>query len=115
MHLYLADPACTGSFGKRPIGVLAHIRDESDVDAGRLQVDCRPVGLVVSCDHDRGCAWQNAVTVDVGAGGAGQHDARPVIARKHERALDRAGGENDFLRPDLPGPLAWQMLGQRLR
>ena len=35
-----------------------------------------------------------------------QHDARPIVAGKHQRSLDRAGREHDFARAHLPEAFA---------
>ena len=53
-------------------------------------------------DHDGTRADLDAVAVGVGARGTGQHDAGAIVARKHERPFDGAGGQNDRLGAHLP-------------
>src|SRR5438552_7265647 len=65
-----------------------HLRDAGDEYSGLLQLERCRVRLVTCRDHYGACARQNAIAVQPGARRAGQHDPGPVVARKHERALE---------------------------
>mgnify|MGYP000417320888 CR=1 FL=1 len=52
------------------------------------------IGRIVVGREHRPTPWQHGIPVDVGADSTGQHHARPVIARKGQGPLDRAGGEH---------------------
>ena len=52
---------------------------------------------------------QHTVTMQIRRRRAGQHDAWPVVAGKHRRPLDRAGRDDDTLRPHQPEPFARQI------
>ena len=86
--------------------VGAHIGDGGDRDAGRLQIKGSLVGRVVCGHQHRAVADPHAVAVEIGLRGAGQHDARTVVARKHQRPLDRAGRQHHRLGAHLPQALA---------
>ncbi len=88
----------------------------------RVKVERRAIGGVVRGDDDGAAAAAHAVAVEVGARRVGQHHARPVVAREHQRPLDRARREHHLLRAHLPQPLArqarvgvGQMVGDALR
>ncbi len=87
----------------------ADIDDRGDVDAGRVQIERRAIGRVMrGGDHDA-AARQHAVAIEIGARRIGQHDARPVVVRKHQRPLQRAGRDHHLPRAHLPQPLARQV------
>ena len=73
-----------------------------------MEIKRNPISRVVGGGDDDTRAGFDAVAVEVGGGGAGEHDAGPIVVGKDERSLDRAGGEHHLLRPHLPQPLARQ-------
>ena len=62
---------------------------------------------------DRIVADLDAIAVEIGAGGAGQHDAGAIIAVEHQRLFDRTLGQHDLLGADLPHALARRALRRR--
>jgi hypothetical protein len=101
--------------GAQPRRVLGAIGleprvDEGDGDPRRVQVGGDRVGGGARRrDHDP-AARRDAVAVDEDAQALGQHDARPVVVGEDERALVRAGGEDDLAGAHLPEPLAGQIV-----
>ena len=91
---------------QRPGRVVAQIDDGSDADARLLQVDRGRIGAVVGGVDADIPADGDAVMVEVGACGRGQHHARPVVVGEHHVAFDRAGGQHDAPGAHLPQPLA---------
>ena len=65
-----------------------------------------PPAVVTAGEDCKALAWRSREAVDVGARGAGKHDARAVIVRKYERALECACGEDRALGVDAPAPLS---------
>ncbi|MCX7200692.1 MAG: hypothetical protein NTW37_22585 [Proteobacteria bacterium] len=78
-----------------------------------MQVERRVVGRVVVREHQGTPAGLHAVAVEVGACTAGEHHAGQVVVAEGDRALDRAGCNDDLARADLPEALARQVLGDR--
>ena len=64
------------------------------------------IDRIVIGEEDGAPARQHGVAVDAGGGGARQHDARPVVAGKHQRAFMRAGRQHHPAGADMPDPLA---------
>lgn len=52
-------------------------------------------------------ADRDAKAINKCLGGRGQHYAGAIIARKDQRTLDGAGGEDDLLRPHAVQLFAW--------
>ena len=102
-------PAARAASGSAPAGLGPQIGDQRDVDAGRLQIERGAVGAVVRGRDDDALADLDAVAVAVTPRGVGEHDARPVVVREDERALDRAGREHHLARAHLPQALARQV------
>src|SRR3546814_7768566 len=72
-------------------------------------------------DDDRAVAYLHAIAVEIGAGGAGQHHARPVVAVEDERLFDRTLRQHNLFGPYAPHALARgrrgrlrQMIGEPL-
>src|SRR3546814_16524818 len=57
-------------------------------------------------DDDRAVAYLHAIAVEIGAGGAGQHHARPVVAVEDERLFDRTLRQHNLFGPHAPNALA---------
>ena len=103
-----ADARSARGSGQVALRVGAQV-DHADADPGALQVERGAIGAVVVGEHDGAAAGPNGIAVDVGTHRARQHDARPVVAGEHQGPLERAGGQHDLARPDLPQALAGQM------
>ena len=80
----------------------ALVQQHGNVHAGLPEREGGGIGAVVVGGDRRCLARPDAVTVAVGCGGGGEHHPRPVIARKEQGALHRAGGQDDTARPDPP-------------
>jgi len=107
--------------GPGPFRARAQVADHRNRAAGAVQIERRPIGLVAGRDHDHAPAGDDGVAIQKTARRRGQHDAGPIIAWKHQRPLDGAGGEHHLARPHLPAALARlaagrirQMIGQAL-
>ena len=81
--------------------------------AGLGEVEGGVPGAVVGGDDRRAVADLDAVAVEVGLGGAGEHHAGAVVAVEDQRLLERALGEDDLAGADLPQPLARGAVGRR--
>ncbi len=84
------------------------VRDRRDRDAALRELERRAVGAVRRRHHDRASPGAHAVAVQVASRRAGQHHAGAVVAREHERLLDRPGCEHDLACAHLPQALAGQ-------
>jgi len=82
----------------------AQIRDGRDEDARLLQLEGNRVGVIGRRHKHRAGAGSHAVAVEKGARRPREHDPRPVVAREHERPLNRARGEHYLARAHLPLP-----------
>jgi hypothetical protein len=77
-----------------------------DLHPGLMQIERGAIGAVMGGGDDDAVADFDAVAVEIIARRIGQHDAGAVVVGKHQRPLDRAGGEHHLFRPHLPQPLA---------
>ena len=116
-------PDAQGVGGSRQLGRngAADIDDGRDLNPRLREVEGGMPGAVMGGDDHHPVADLDAVAVQVGARGPGQHHARPVVAGEHQRLFDGALGQHHLLGPDLPHPLARgtlrhhaQMVGQPL-
>jgi hypothetical protein len=81
------------------------IDHNSDLGAGRLQVE-RTAPAIIRCREDRNAlARHHAEAVGISAQCRSQQDAGPVIAGKYKRSFLRASGEHALFGDDLPQPL----------
>jgi hypothetical protein len=78
------------------------IGDGGYLDAVRLKIERGLISGVAGGYHDDAMPDQYPVAVEVGLRGTREHDARKVIARKHQRTLDRARREDHVAGPYLP-------------
>ena len=101
------------SCSPRTVLPRAHIRDAGDEHSRPLQLERHRVCLITCGDHHGARARQYCIAVEPGARRAGQHDSRPVVARKHQRALEGSGGEHHLAGAHLPLPFA-RHVGARL-
>ena len=74
-----------------------------------FEVGRRRIGGRAGGDDHRALSRHHAVAVDEHAQALGQHDARPVVAGEHQRALVRAGRQHHLAGAHLPQPLARQV------
>ena len=63
-------------------------------------------------EHHGAPARRHRIAVEIGAHGAGQHDAGAVVVAEHQRPLDGAGGENAAPGEDAPQALARLVRGR---
>ena len=87
---------------QRPVRVRAQVGDERDVDARLLEVEGGAIGAVVRRRDDHALADLDAILAAIAPRGLGEHHARAVVIREHQRALDRAGRQHDLARAHLP-------------
>ena len=92
------DAEGTGAVGERGVDRRADVDDGGGLGAGLGEVEGGVPGAVVRGDDRRAVADLDAVAVEVGLGGAGQHDAGAVVAVEDQRLLERALGEHDLAR-----------------
>jgi hypothetical protein len=104
---------CCAAVGRSWVG------DGGDFDAGVGKVAGGGVAAVVGGEDDGPGAGLHRPAGGVGAGGAGQHDARTVVMGEDQRPFDGAGGEHDLPGAQFPQQLprairggGWQMVGQ---
>ena len=116
------DAEGAGAVGQGRVDRRADVDDGGGLRAGLGEVEGGVPGAVVGGDDGRAVADLDAVAVEVGLGGAGEHHARAVVAVEDQRLLERALGEDDLAGADLPQPLARgalgggrEMVGQALR
>ncbi len=100
------DARITNRRRERAIGELSSVDHRSDGDACGGQIERAPIAVVAGREDHRTSARRDGKLVDVASDGARQHHARPVVAREHERALDRTGRQHHLACPDRPEPLA---------
>ena len=105
-------PARRAASGRAPAASARRSATTSDLDARALEIQRRLVGIVAAGHDDRARADAHAEAVQIGVRCAGQHDARPIVARENQRPLDGAGGEHDRSRANLPEPLARLLRGR---
>ncbi len=101
-----ADARGARCFRQRAGRLGAQIGDCTDFNAGRLQVERRLVRRIIAGHDDGARSDPHAIAIQIGARSAREHDARPIVAGKHQRTLDRTGGEHDGARAHLPQTLA---------
>ena len=107
-----ADADARGARGSWQVALRAGAQvDHADADPGALQVERGAIGAVVVGEHHGAAAGPHRIAIEIGAHGARQHDARPVVVGEHQGPLERARGQHDLPRPDLPQALAGQMRG----
>ena len=87
-------------------GALSCIDHRGDRDAGLGEILGRAEGVVVVGEDHRAPARRDTVAIHIGAHGAGQHDAGPVVIAEDDRPLDRARRQHRALGHDAPQPLA---------
>ena len=105
---HLAAGGAQGGGLHRAIVVRTHV-DDRDLDPRRLEIRRRRVGGRARGDDHRALSRHDAIAVDEHAQALGQHDARPIVAGEHQRALVRAGRQHDLARAHLPQALARQV------
>ena len=92
----------------------AGIYDCGDFCAGCLQLVCGVMDVIICAKQNGFLARGNAIPVQIGARGAGHHDARPVIVGECDRALNCAGAQQTFGGGDAPKYL-WRCIFDRLQ
>ena len=106
------DAGVAGAIGQGA-GMSPAIDDRRDLEPGRLRVERGPVGVVVVGRDHHAPAGRHAVAVQVGAHGGRQHDPGTIVAREHQRSLQRPGREHGLPRPNCPEALARRMVARR--
>ena len=109
------DAGGTRLFGKRAAAAGADIDDGGQADAGALEGEGGPIGIVIVGEDDAVHAGRHAIALDERARRRGQHDAGPVIVGKGDRPLDGAGREHDLLGANLPQAVARRALASARR
>ena len=97
-----------GLLGQAGAGIGPAVHDGGDLHPGGGQRQRGFIGSIVVGEQHRAAARQHGEALQIGLGGAGQHDAGPVVVAEHQRAFVRAGGQHDPPRADVPQPLARQ-------
>ena len=95
-------PARAGGRDQAPSRLGAAVDDHGDLAAGVGEIERGAIAAVVRGGDDDAVSRLDAVAGGERAGGVGEHDARPVVVGKHQRALVRAGGDDHPLGPHLP-------------
>ncbi len=100
----------------------ARIDDRTDGDTAATEIERDAIGRLVCREQNRAPSRRDAVAVEVGARRIREHHTRPVVAREHQRPLERAGREHHLGRAHLPQALARrvrprsrEVIGQTLR
>ena len=106
------DAERAGAVGEGRIDRRADVDDDGGLGAGLGEVEGGVPGAVVGGDDRRAVADLDAVAVEVGLGGAGEHDAGAVVAVEDQRLLERALREHDLAGAHLPHPLARGAFGR---
>ncbi len=104
------DPERAGGLRQRPLGRIAKIGDQRDLDARLAEVGRRAIGAVGGRHDDDALAGLDAVEVEIAPRRLGQHDSRTVVVGENERAFDRAGRQHD-----LAGAHAPQFFARQIR
>ena len=67
------------------------VGDRRDFHPRPMQVERRAIAGIVGGEYDRELARPGAIAIEIGPRRRGEHHARAIVVRKHQRALDRAG------------------------
>ncbi len=88
--------------GTGQIGCIGARVDQRDGRAGPRQIGGHRAGAVVVGENDGTTPGEHAEAMQIVPRRRCEHDAGPVIARKHQRPFDRAGRQHNAARPHLP-------------
>ena len=97
--------------GQRTTRLSSHIHHRGHRRSSLGQVQRRLIGAVVVREHQRPRPGRYRISVRIRGDGRRQQDAGSVIIRKHERALDGTGGENNLFGSDSPEPFTGSRRG----
>ncbi len=103
------DPGGARGLRQRSFRLAAQIGDQRDIDACSFQVERGAIGPVMRRRDDHALADLHAVLTAIASRGVGEHYARAVVIREHQRTLDRAGRQHHLARANLPQALARQV------
>ncbi len=95
--------------GQRPADLAPQISDQRNADASLLEIERGAIGAVMRGHDDHSVADPGAILESIAPRGFREHDARPVVVRKDQRTLDRAGRQHHLARPHLPQAFARQV------
>ena len=95
------------------VGLWPEVYDRFHVDSGVEQVEHRDVRVVVVHEQDGAPPRGDAVTEHVGRNRRGEHHAWAIVVSEDQWAFDRAGSQDDLLRPDSPDALPRRVTGGR--
>ena len=96
------DPGGARRLRQRPFRLAAQIGDQRDIDARRFQVERGAIGCIMRRRDDDALADLDAILNAIAPRGVGEHHARAIVIREHQRALDRAGRQHHLARAHLP-------------
>ena len=109
-------PGRARGLGQRPFASGRRSAISATSTPASLQIERGAIGAVVRGRDDHALADLDAILAAIAPRGVGEHHARAVVIREHQRTLDRAGRQHDLARAHLPQPLARQVgIGDEVR
>ena len=96
------DPGGARGLRQRSFRLTAQIGDQRDIDACSFQVERGAIGSIMRRRDDHALADLHAILTAIAPRGVGEHHARAVVIREHQRTLDRAGRQHHLARANLP-------------
>jgi hypothetical protein len=100
------DSSAASSLGQCTLGPRSYVRDRRHEYVGIMEVEGRTVRFVTRRDHYCARPRNHTVAVQKGPRSRREHDSRPIVAGKHERALDSTGRQHHLFGTNLPLPLS---------
>ena len=95
-----------GRLDQRTNGMGTRIDNRGDLDACLVQIQSRPIGLIMAGGNHHPLAGFDAIAVQIDAGRIGQQDAGTVIVWEDQWTLDGTRRQHHFAGPNLPQTLA---------
>ena len=92
--------------GQCPTATRTGINDGRHIKTGIFHCNCSKVGIIIISDNDGSIPNRNTPIVHIIPHGRRQHHARDIIARKRQRALNRASGGHNLFRAHPPQPVS---------
>ena len=94
-----------GRLDQRTNGIGPRIDNRGDLDACLVQIQSRPIGLIMAGGNHHPLAGFDAIAVQIDAGRIGQEHAGTVIVWEDQRTLDGTRRQHHFAGTDLPQTL----------